>query len=800
DYSSGFRVKLNDVVTFPDYLDLNSLFVPAAPDNGRDVDGWLNKPPTCPEVQAMLANGKDVYELFAIMIHQGSATGGHYFAYIKNLEQSQWLCFNDTQVMPVDSEEVKQGFASAGENNKNVCQMMYCRIDPERNEAFTRNADLPEHVMNWLKQWDEEESRQAKELIRLDSLVNVHCLLNDERSLVDTSPHGSVDRVFNRKDTAATVVKQFCPYYLECGIHITPETAVLFKSNSSYNFTDMTPVDPQTTIDHLLKKSYHTASELNFILEVNSEAYNLPAPPVLGDFGILTETLRTLDFLTVDITHNLVRSCKRICSTDVEMVYHLRHRIKALFPQTGVDGIPCRIVLDNMIDDGSPMKLIDDDSQTVGELLKYKFHNMRFYIDCGDPERLKADRLVENFIDSQMCRIIEKKKFGIHVMIQLPSDADYRQAGLRPPSANGVGANVVRSVVDDDSEYAVHVGESGYSYIRNCRYVNVIVDHLQYTKKLIEWIGRYLDISSDKIGLAKHYSDTDVKGYDMTLYATETVKSSFASVSRVTVTLKVPCKPGEKLVRVVEFDLNNESCPDNWPTLFSIPVTDDTPFSDFKAQCLATLDSAYAEKLEPNSVRLREIANVGAPVLSLNKTFKARRNIALDSIIALQRVKPGVDVYVVKEDAPEMASIIVRRFCPSTLETMPPFEILLPVSLTENGTQLVKKIIADHAKLVPERIAISEFQPMGTFARWPFTRSTLDMCEHVKFMETVPFPTDYNGKSVYFIDRNETKKVLTEDDRRSLKIRERMNNTSTNTARRTERPLRIQMSSISEDT
>lgn len=30
------------------------------------------------------------YELFSIMIHSGSATGGHYYAYIKSFENNQW--------------------------------------------------------------------------------------------------------------------------------------------------------------------------------------------------------------------------------------------------------------------------------------------------------------------------------------------------------------------------------------------------------------------------------------------------------------------------------------------------------------------------------------------------------------------------------------------------------------------------------------------------------------------------------------------------------------------------------------
>lgn len=41
------------------------------------------------------------YELFSIMIHSGSASGGHYYAYIKEFDNGQWYCFNDQSVTSV---------------------------------------------------------------------------------------------------------------------------------------------------------------------------------------------------------------------------------------------------------------------------------------------------------------------------------------------------------------------------------------------------------------------------------------------------------------------------------------------------------------------------------------------------------------------------------------------------------------------------------------------------------------------------------------------------------------------------
>lgn len=46
------------------------------------------------------------YELFSIMIHSGSASGGHYYAYIKDFDKNLWFCFNDSSVTEVIAIEI----------------------------------------------------------------------------------------------------------------------------------------------------------------------------------------------------------------------------------------------------------------------------------------------------------------------------------------------------------------------------------------------------------------------------------------------------------------------------------------------------------------------------------------------------------------------------------------------------------------------------------------------------------------------------------------------------------------------
>ena len=61
-------------------------------------------------IAAFRQEGEYVYELFAILVHSGSAFGGHYFAYIKDQESAGWLSYSDTMVRPLRIAEIQRVF------------------------------------------------------------------------------------------------------------------------------------------------------------------------------------------------------------------------------------------------------------------------------------------------------------------------------------------------------------------------------------------------------------------------------------------------------------------------------------------------------------------------------------------------------------------------------------------------------------------------------------------------------------------------------------------------------------------
>mmetsp|Transcript_59707 Transcript_59707/g.82027 ORF Transcript_59707/g.82027 Transcript_59707/m.82027 type:complete len:87 (-) Transcript_59707:1318-1578(-) len=61
-------------------------------------------------IDEYVQTGPFVYDLYAVMVHSGGAYGGHYYAYIKDLETNQWYNFNDSSVRPISVLEVVEMF------------------------------------------------------------------------------------------------------------------------------------------------------------------------------------------------------------------------------------------------------------------------------------------------------------------------------------------------------------------------------------------------------------------------------------------------------------------------------------------------------------------------------------------------------------------------------------------------------------------------------------------------------------------------------------------------------------------
>lgn len=125
--------------------------------------------PTSTAMEATLKAGPWVYELFAIFVHRGSATGGHYFAYIKDFEKDKWFEFNDSVVSEVTEDTVKSAYGGdTGAYNVNsgssAYMMLYRQYDSNRNEKYPSPSDIPKEVAEAMEK--ERKRRVAKENLK----------------------------------------------------------------------------------------------------------------------------------------------------------------------------------------------------------------------------------------------------------------------------------------------------------------------------------------------------------------------------------------------------------------------------------------------------------------------------------------------------------------------------------------------------------------------------------------------------------------------------------------------------------
>lgn len=104
DVRTGQRFKVNTPFSFDTTLDMRP-YVRAADDDDTSAAGAAT---------GVAAPTPMLYELYAVLVHAGSANFGHYYALIKDLDSSEWYEFNDSRVEPIKESELRRQFGGSG--------------------------------------------------------------------------------------------------------------------------------------------------------------------------------------------------------------------------------------------------------------------------------------------------------------------------------------------------------------------------------------------------------------------------------------------------------------------------------------------------------------------------------------------------------------------------------------------------------------------------------------------------------------------------------------------------------------
>lgn len=145
DYNTMGRVKDNREVLFESSMDLSHL-----------MEDAKNSP----------TNSQNKYELFAVLMHSGTASGGHYFAYIKSFD-GRWLEFNDANVFPLEDpvKAMQLAYGGSSARGTSAYMLLYKRHSTENKLTGEElyNGDDVMHELKDIVRQEDEAWRQERE-------------------------------------------------------------------------------------------------------------------------------------------------------------------------------------------------------------------------------------------------------------------------------------------------------------------------------------------------------------------------------------------------------------------------------------------------------------------------------------------------------------------------------------------------------------------------------------------------------------------------------------------------------------
>lgn len=164
DYNTMSRFKLNNSVTFPEvlnvkkYLDIqNEQTTSSVSDDNQNTSEMITD--QISNLKEELDKNMYDYELFSIMIHSGSATGGHYYAYIKDFEKDQWYNFNDEKVTKLDRQDIYKAFGTSYSmySSATAYMLLYRQKNSVRNEKFIKVDEFNEEIKLTLEKFKKQQ-------------------------------------------------------------------------------------------------------------------------------------------------------------------------------------------------------------------------------------------------------------------------------------------------------------------------------------------------------------------------------------------------------------------------------------------------------------------------------------------------------------------------------------------------------------------------------------------------------------------------------------------------------------------
>nr|XP_023028042.1 ubiquitin carboxyl-terminal hydrolase 47 isoform X1 [Leptinotarsa decemlineata] len=444
DYNTMHRIKLNDKVVFPEKLNLNSFITAnrsesehmeerenivkyddcSTTDSGSaddescqltDASSTVNgQDDNCADSDEGIdvssgnnhhdeeAKGPYVYELFSIMIHSGSASGGHYYAYIKDFDKNLWFCFNDQSVSGITEDDIRKTYGGGSQrgyysgaysSSTNAYMLMYRLIDKTRNCRAMAEDEFPPHIQKLLQsiRKKEEEDRINREKESDKMKISVYCWHPTTKTLSDVKISVYNDSTLN--EAAHSAYQRFNLSSVDM------QDCRLVTYNKKHDCIDSSFESDKLRFCDILLKINHVNLFTDWMLEIREPGtewgryiaggINMKVYPIILD----TEELDEPKLVRVDVD---------------DLVKNLKIKVAQLF-----DWDPTTIVLVMEMFSNEP-KYLDNDEAFVKfdvNCSSYKLYASKALDD--DPEK-------KTFQHSKMKRLIEYFGYIISFTVTLP--------------------------------------------------------------------------------------------------------------------------------------------------------------------------------------------------------------------------------------------------------------------------------------------------------------------------------------------------------------------------------------------
>ncbi|XP_055703055.1 ubiquitin carboxyl-terminal hydrolase 47 [Phlebotomus papatasi] len=840
DYQTLRRIKLNDKVTFPQTLNLNNLVNTSNPgfgavttneaevaakvsddcstvttDSGsaleeencsgtttitnndagdiqEDDEGIDMSTSTDHKTTTSHTTGPFIYELFAIMIHSGSASGGHYYAYIKDFESSEWYCFNDQTVTSITQEDIAKSFgggralySGAYSSSINAYMLMYRQIDPQRNTSVMSKDDFPQHIKDLAERLD----KQQMDPDRLNTDYNLKIkvffyhpvLLRMEHTTIDVLTNSTLDIVMSRAYN-----------YLSVNHHYPRENCriVAYDRDTdapvrSFEGHELDPIgdlwQPYSTYDLLIETrhpeesfepyEFDGISAKVFLVDLATSDVNGPfhvrakgGRSTVGDFKVSIKT--KLKLPETSSIHMAYVCVDNVCllKNDQDILGQYVVSSSKVFVTTGVCNAESEAIFKRLADKFSHLMTLfvvlpERDQETLDKM-SIPAYKPKTPSRAATPVQEMTLPVVENGeIPGGSSPLPEPESNSEDSSL---SDGDRTLVEEAPPSCANVSpqsSNTENGIPEYTFKaFSCEKRSTGNRLEKPIDVMKILVDRRMQIGELKSHLETHVGVSKKFFKVIRKlamHTDYECTNMSETLLAFKEGEGVIVELGRV-------LKSTEHLCKVYFLKLSELSDDmEKLPFLCDWILEDGNTVGEIKAKLikyLSTVDQKYSHLVaERCRLRKKSWRSMGKLYMD-DKIFTEDIPLTTNTELVLQEIDDSTPATVDPDDI----LLLLRRWNPSTL-TLDPFQ---EIAFGQNSGDL-RKVISDLSKIPFEDVEYDKVSGA-------FPRNSIHLMNMNSVLDWTKAPIEFemwsttDGHIFYYRDANEKLKEVTAEERKQL--------------------------------